>query len=134
MDNPFVKNFDDLLQAIAQDAQITEMSLYIASDKNDSIFEELLVQPLVREIEGVKIRFLSIRNIKLKDNYKSKKLFTNFVKQLENLYIPIMFHDVVNKKLVTFFERNNYYVLHERKYNASVVSYYKYGEEQWLID
>lgn len=124
--NPFVKNLEELFFKIKQDIdQDSSIScLYIAKESDDSILEELLVQPLYRNINGKEITFLSIRNIKIKDEYKSRKLFTEFVDKIESLKIPILFHDIVNENLIPFFEKRGYKILKEKKYNNEIISMY----------
>lgn len=126
MNNPFVKNFDYLFQYIECDIEKdNQVSLYIASDKADSIFEKVLVQELVRTIDNQEIKFIAIRNIELKEKYKSQKSFTKFVEQLETLNYPIMYHDIVNDKLKPFFEKKGYQIFKEKKYEQEVISMYK---------
>lgn len=126
-DNPLVSNFNELLSKIQEDLKEDKVftGLYIAKDSEDSLLEELLVQPLVRKINGKEVTFLSIRNVVLKEQYKGKKLFTDFVQELENLKTPILFHDIVNDKLIPFFGGRGYKMHKEKKYEQEVVSMYR---------
>jgi hypothetical protein len=124
-DSPFVASFDELFNRIADDVKHGQGSLYIASDIEDSIFSELLVQQLKREIKGQAIEFLGIRNIEIKPEFRGKNLFTEFVTRLESLNTPTLFHDVVNPKLHAFFINLGYLPLYETKYNQEVISYYR---------
>lgn len=125
--SPFVKTFEQLLKNIQED--IMELpnitSLYIAKDTPDSIFKELLVQCLKRTIQGKEVHFLAIRNIELKEEFKGKKQFTNFVTSLEKLPVPILYHDVVNDSLIPFFEKKGYKIFKETKNEHELISYYK---------
>lgn len=125
--NPFVKNFEQLLNNIQEDIKELPLitSLYIAKETPDSIFKELLVQCLKRTVKGKEIEFLAIRNVKLKEEYKGKKHFTNFVESLEKLPMPVLYHDVVNDKLIPFFENRKYQVLKETKNEHELISFYK---------
>lgn len=126
MNSPFVKNFDELLENIQNDIlNDNGISLYIASDKGDSIFEKLLVQELVRNINNIPTKFIAIRDIKLKENYKSQKYFTHFVEKLESVQYPIMYHDIVNDKLIPFFNKLGYKIFKEKKYEHEVTSMIK---------
>lgn len=126
MNSPFVKNFEQLFQNIQSDIELDgNVSLYIASDKADSMFEKLLVQELVRTINNKQVRFLAVRNIVMKETYKEQKFFTKFVEQLETLQIPLMYHDVVNRSLIPFFQKKGYSLLKEKKYEESLISMYK---------
>ena len=126
MNSPFVKNFEQLFQNIQSDIELDgNVSLYIASDKADSMFEKLLVQELVRTINNKQVRFLAVRNIVMKETYKEQKFFTKFVEQLETLQIPLMYHDVVNRSLIPFFQKKGYSLLEEKKYEESLISMYK---------
>lgn len=126
MNSPFVINFDELFENIKSDI-INDgyVSLYIAADKHDSMFEKLLVQELVRTINNQQIKFIAIREIKLKENYKSQKSFTHFVEKLETLHYPIMYHDIVNDKLIPFFDKLCYKIFKEKKYEHEVTSMIK---------
>lgn len=129
--NPFVKSFEQLLNHIQEDMKelpaIT--SLYIAKDTPDSIFKELLVQCLKRTINGREINFLAIRNVKLKEEYKGQKYFTHFVEALEKLPVPVLYHDVVNDKLIPFFEKCGYQILKEVKNEHELISFYKLAND-----
>ncbi len=124
-DNPFVKNFDELLSNIKEDIQNNEYSLYIADEGSDSIFTKVLVQRLTREINGKEIHFIAIRDVDLKENYKGKKLFTKFFKELNGLNINLIFHDIINEKFFKFLEKHNYHIFKEEKYGEELVSLYK---------
>lgn len=126
-DNPLVSNFNELLSKIKEDLKEDKVftGLYIAKDSEDSLLEELLVQPLVRKINGKEVTFLSIRNVVLKEQYKGKKLFTDFVQELESLKTPLIFHDIVNDKLLPFFGGRGYKMHKEKKYEQEVVSMYR---------
>lgn len=126
MNSPFVKNFEQLFQNIQSDIELDgNVSLYIASDKADSMFEKLLVQELVRTINNKQVRFLAVRNIVMKETYKEQKFFTKFVEQLETLKTPLMYHDVVNRRLIPFFQKKGYSLLEEKKYDENLISMYK---------
>lgn len=126
-DNPFVKDFSQLLVNIEQDlkenSEIT--SFYIADDSANSVFHKLLVQPLERTIKSKKVKFLSIRVVELKEEFKSKGAFSNFVKNLESLNVPIIYHDIVNEKLIPFFQKRGYQLLNEEKNGERLISMYK---------
>lgn len=125
--NPFVKNLEELFMKIKQDIeQDSSIScLYIAKESEDSILEKLLVQPMYRNINGKDVKFLSIRNIKIKEKHKSKKFFTEFIDNIELLKVPILFHDIVNENLISFFSKRGYKFLKEKKYNSELISMYK---------
>ena len=63
--------------------------------------------------------------IVLKEQYKGKKLFTDFVQELESLKTPLLFHDIVNDKLIPFFGGRGYKMHKEKKYEQEVVSMYR---------
>src|SRR5579875_1513346 len=97
-DNPFIKNFDSLLLNIQKDVDDGESSLYINDESSDSMFDRLLVQSLKREINGKEIKFLAIRDVTLKEEFRGKSFFTSFFKELNKLNIDLMFHDVINDR------------------------------------
>jgi hypothetical protein len=126
MNYPFVKNFEELFANIMKDIKEDGyVSLYIADKSEESIFEKILVQELKRNVKGKEISFVGIRNIVLKPNFKSKKLFTKFVENLETLNVPLMFHDIINEKLIPFFNKKGYSLYKEKKYEQLVTSMYK---------
>lgn len=98
--SPFVKNFDELITGISESQNSV---LFINSKQEDSIFEELLIQSMVRFINGQNIKFIAIRNIKLKPEFKSNGQFTKFIESLISLKRPLLIHDIVNDSLVDFF-------------------------------
>ena len=98
--NPFVKNFDELFTGISESQNSV---LFINSKQEDSIFEELLIQSMVRFINGHDVKFIAIRNIKLKPEFKSNGQFTKFIESLISLKRPLLIHDIVNDSLVDFF-------------------------------
>lgn len=119
-------NFDELFSFLQEDSLIysTIQSLYIANSEPHSIFEELLVQPMNRYIDGKEISFLAIRSVTLKHHSRGQGLFKHFVQQLHTLNIPILYHDVVNLRLVPFFENKGYQRFSETKYEQELISYY----------
>lgn len=126
MSHPFVKNFEELFLNICNDMKEEgHVSLYIADDSTKSIFEKVLVQELKRTIKGKEVSFIAIRNIVLKPEFKSQKLFTDFVEKLESLNSPIMFHDIVNEKLIPYFDKKGYHIFQDKKYEQIVTSMYK---------
>lgn len=125
MSNPFIRNFDELIINLKNDIESKESSLYIAKDDENSMIKELLVQNLEREINGKKVSFIAIRNIKLKEEFKGKGYFSNFLIELENLKVNIMFHDVINSRLMIYLKSQNYHEYKEKKYEEEVISLYK---------
>lgn len=125
MSNPFIRNFDELIINLKNDIKSKESSLYIAKDDENSMIKELLVQNLEREINGKKVSFIAIRNIVLKEEFKGKGYFSNFLIELENLRKNIMFHDVINNRLMIYLKSKNYHEYKEKKYEEEVISLYK---------
>lgn len=125
MSNPFIRNFDELIINLKNDIESKESSLYIAKDDENSMIKELLVQNLEREINDKKVSFIAIRNIVLKEEFKGKGYFSNFLIELENLKVNIMFHDVINSRLMIYLKSQNYHEYKEKKYEEEVISLYK---------
>lgn len=125
-ESPMIKTLEELFSKIKQDLEKekTITSLYIAKDSKDSMLEELLVQPMYRSINNKEIKFLGIRNIIIKKEFRGEKLFTQFVNQIETLKIPILIHDIINQKLMSYFANKGYETLKERKYYQETVSMY----------
>ena len=125
MSNPFIRNFDELIINLKNDIESKESSLYIAKDDESSMIKELLVQNLEREINGKRVSFIAIRNIVLKEDFKGKGYFSNFLIELESLRKNIMFHDVINDRLMIYLKSKNYHEYKEKKYEEEVISLYK---------
>lgn len=125
MSNPFIRDFDELVINLKNDIKSKESSLYIAKDDENSMIKELLVQNLEREINGKKISFIAIRNIVLNEEFKGKGYFSKFLIELENLKVNIMFHDVINSRLMIYLKSKNYHEYKEKKYEEEVISLYK---------
>ena len=124
--NPMVNSLSELLVNIEQDVRNEHLGLYI-TDKNNqkSLFEKLLVQELVRDVDEKKTSFLAIRDIVLKESLRKNGLLTVFLDELEKLNVNIMFHDVVNNRLLAFLEKRGYLHLLEVKSEHQVISLYK---------
>jgi hypothetical protein len=113
------------LSNIQKDVDNGDSSLYINDESSESMFDRLLVQSLKRVINGKEIKFLAIRDIKLKEEFRGKNSFTSFFKELNKLNIDLMFHDVINDKFYKFLIKQNYQVFKEIKNGEELVSCYK---------
>ena len=118
------------IEQISEDSIVLSINCFgeiDISNKNNpkSLFEKLLVQELIRDINGKDESFLAIRNIVLKENLRHQGLLTVFLSELEKLNVNIMFHDVVNNKLLNFLEKREYLHLFEVKSEHPINSLYK---------
>ena len=120
--SPFVKNFDELLIRISESP---DSVLFINSNQEDCIFEELLIQSMVRFVNGQSIKFIAIRNIKLKPEFKNKGQFTKFIESLISLKRPLLIHDIVNDSLIDFFLKYNFGTLIDYKYDLKMLCMFK---------
>ena len=120
--SPFVKNFDELLIRISESS---DSILFINSNQEDCIFEELLIQSMVRFVNGQNIKFIAIRNIKLKQEFKNKGHFTKFIESLISLKRPLLIHDIVNDSLIDFFLKYNFGTLIDYKYDLKMLCMFK---------
>ena len=120
--NPFVKNFDELLIRISESS---DSILFINSKHEDCIFEELLIQSMVRFVNGQSIKFTAIRNIKLKPEFKNKGQFTKFIESLISLKRPLLIHDIVNDSLIDFFLKYNFGTLIDYKHDLKMLCMFK---------
>ena len=120
--NPFVKNFDELFIRISESP---DSVLFINSNQEDCIFEELLIQSMVRFVNGQNIKFIAIRNIKLKQEFKNKGHFTKFIESLISLKRPLLIHDIVNDSLIDFFLKYNFGTLIDYKYDLKMLCMFK---------
>lgn len=123
--NPFIKDFDSLIENIKNDIQCEESIFYVNDDSYESIFAKLLVQSLKREMDGQEIKFLAIRDIALKEEFKGKGHFRKFFKELNSLNMNLMFHDIISDKLYEFLTNQGYETYKEVKYEAELISCYK---------
>jgi hypothetical protein len=120
--NPFVKNFDELLIRISESS---DSILFINSKQEDCIFEELLIQSMVRFVNGQNIKFIAIRNIKLKPEFKNKGQFTKFIESLISLKRPLLIHDIVNDSLIDFFLKYNFGTFMDCKHDLKMLCMFK---------
>ena len=120
--NPFVKNFDELLIRISESS---DSILFINSKHEDCIFEELLIQSMVRFVNGQSIKFTAIRNIKLKPEFKNKGQFTKFIESLISLKRPLLIHDIVNDSLIDFFLKYNFGTFMDCKHDLKMLCMFK---------
>ena len=120
--NPFVKNFDELLIRISESS---DSILFINSKQEDCIFEELLIQSMVRFVNGQNIKFIAIRNIKLKQEFKNKGHFTKFIESLISLKRPLLIHDIVNDSLIDFFLKYNFGTFMDYKHDLKMLCMFK---------
>ena len=120
--NPFVKNFDELLIRISESS---DSVLFINSKQEDCIFEELLIQSMVRFVNGQSIKFTAIRNIKLKPEFKNKGHFTKFIEYLILLKRPLLIHDIVNDSLIDFFLKYNFGTFIDYKHDLKMLCMFK---------
>ena len=120
--SPFVKNFDELLIRISESP---DSVLFINSKQEDCIFEELLIQSMVRFVNGQSIKFIAIRNIKLKQEFKNKGHFTKFIESLILLKRPLLIHDIVNDSLIDFFLKYNFGTFIDCKHDLKMLCMFK---------
>lgn len=122
--SPFVTNFKELLLKIQENLESGRIGIYLTKDSDNSIFEELLVQELIRTIDGESVSFLAIRNIVLVEPCRGLKLLSNFLEELEKLNVNIMFHDTINSNLQKFLNARGYIEFKEQKYEHALNSMY----------
>lgn len=127
MANPFVYNFDNLLKKIKEFKN--KDFVFIEEQEDYSIFEKLLVQSFKRNINGEDVSFVAIRNIVLKNQYKSKGLFSNFMDLLEQENLNIMLHDIINDDLLEFFKKRNYETYIDTKNNEIRICMFKLNND-----
>jgi hypothetical protein len=120
--NPFVKNFDELLIRISESP---DSVLFINSNQEDCIFEELLIQSMVRFVNGQNVKFIAIRNVKLKPEFKNKGQFTKFIESLISLKRPLLIHDIVNDSLIDFFLKYNFGTFMDCKHDLKMLCMFK---------
>ena len=69
---------------------------------------EILIQSLVRNINGKDITFFTLRNMCIPENMRHKGFFKNVVNTMISTDRNIMFHDVVNDYLKDYFTKMEY--------------------------
>lgn len=115
----FVRDFSDLTEHISNDP----FGMFM--DANDSIFDRLLIQPLVRNVNGSELKFIGIKIIELKSSCQGLGLFIHFLGELELVNLPIMFHDIINDRLYASLKQRGYVSFIEYKYNTKIKCLYK---------
>lgn len=72
------------------------------------IFDSLIIQPLSRKINDESIIFIGIKNIEIKEEYRSKNIFTEILNIIEHKEIPIFIDDIINNRLFQFLADRGY--------------------------
>jgi hypothetical protein len=80
---------------------------------------------MVRFVNGQSIKFIAIRNIKLKPEFKNKGHFTKFIESLISLKRPLLIHDIVNDSLIDFFLKYNFGTLIDYKHDLKMLCMFK---------
>jgi hypothetical protein len=80
---------------------------------------------MVRFVNGQSIKFIAIRNIKLKPEFKNKGHFTKFIESLISLKRPLLIHDIVNDSLIDFFLKYNFGTFMDCKHDLKMLCMFK---------
>ncbi len=88
-------------------------------------FKSLLIQNLIREVNGKEQSFLSIRDIEILPQYRGKGHFKKIFDIIESKKVPFYFDDVVNPKLDSYLNKKGYKINRTEKYGNAIYSRYK---------
>lgn len=122
--NPFVNDFNELYTKLKESVS-KDSFVFVNAESQNSIFEKLLVQTLVRTINGNSIKFIGVRVVELKPEYKSNGEFTKFIDLLIGLKHPILIHDIVNDRLIEFFYERKFGLNTETKYGKTLLNMFR---------
>lgn len=90
-----------------------------------SPFETLLIQKLVRNVNGVDTSFFGVRDFKLLKDSQGKGIFTRMLEILERNKVPVLIDDIINPKLEIWLSKRGYEPLITQKYNQKINSRFK---------
>lgn len=88
-------------------------------------FETLLIQKLVRNVNGVDTSFFGVRDFKLLKDSQGKGIFTRMLEILERNKVPVLIDDIINPKLEIWLSKRGYEPLITQKYNQKINSRFK---------
>lgn len=116
-----LKTEEEVMQAISD----LEKNDFIIAN-NAGCFEELFIQKLKREVNGVEVNFIGVRNIKIKEEYRGNGIFTKMIDIIEKQNINFIVDDIINSDLVVFLKKRGYEELIYQKYGyKKYLSMYK---------
>ncbi len=121
MNTPFVRDEHDIMAILHQ--EIDTCSYLMIADEQ-GVFDELLIQPLDRTVYGCHKRFLGIRNIVYKEQYRGQRRFSMLLTHLEALGVPIMVHDIINPRLMDALITRGYSLFIDDRRDETITSCY----------
>ncbi len=123
----YITNFDDVITQIESINNSNYEDFFMVA-VNAFPVEKIFIQQLIREINGEKKIFLSIRDVKIQDTKQKQKVFSKILDSLESKNIPIMIDDIINDKLDAHLMKRGYLPLIYKKNNSSIRSRYRLGK------
>ncbi len=123
----YITNFDDVITEIESINNSNYEDFFMVA-VNAFPVEKIFIQQLIREINGEKKIFLSIRDVKIQDTKQKQKVFSKILDSLESKNIPIMIDDIINDKLDAHLMKRGYLPLIYKKNNSSIRSRYRLGK------
>lgn len=106
MIDSFFTFFDDLSLD-----NYTDFSLFnsdIKADHDLHLFESLSIRLTLKDVEGRECSFLSIEDINIHPDYRSKQLLTRLLDILESKNIPLFMDDIINHRLFKYLHGRGY--------------------------
>lgn len=111
-------NLEDILKAIDKYDLIL-----VAKDTIE--IEELLIQDLKRTVNNKEYSFIALRNIKIREEYRSEGIFKQIINKLESLNKNIIIYDIVSDIILDYCKRDNYIEFIGIKNNQQIECRYK---------
>lgn len=87
----FARTTEEVFENITRDTTI----LVAETD----VFDKLLIQDLVREVNGREIRFMALRNIVVKEKERNKGYFKKVVQTMLDTGRPVLLDDIINNNV-----------------------------------
>lgn len=117
----FTTNFNELMQFLATINSI-EDSFVIAKDAYP--IEKFHLQPITREIDGMAIQCMALKNIVVAKEAQRQGLFKQIIAILEQKQFPFMVDDIVNNNVDRYLSKKGYHRFEYRKNNDKLLARY----------
>lgn len=114
-----------LRESIQNESSVCISNYELKYQHNIHIFDELCITTLHRNIENKEVTFISIKDINIKKEYRTQKIFRNIISEIESLNVNVMVDDIINHRLFSFLYKLGYKPLKYNQYGGWIRSMYK---------
>lgn len=117
--------FKILRKSIESESNVCISNSELKYKHNIHIFDKLYISTLNRNINNKTITFISIKDIDIKMEYRSKHTFKDIIMEIEAMNVNVMVDDIINHRLFSFLYKLGYKPLKYNKYGGWIRSMYK---------